>query len=134
MAVAADHFANVSFAHLDFKNQFAPLLHFTHKHFFRSFNKLPYDVLEKALHWCSGSRNCCRILFSSFENHAGDGGAWLSTILDPVIHTAQIKAEILAHLSRVIFSNRLNKLSVTRTSLVSHHHTKKRTVPGAFSP
>jgi hypothetical protein len=134
MTVAANHFANVSFAHFDFEDQFAPLLHLAHKHFFRSLNKLPDDVLEKALHWNLRSRDCSRILLSSFQNHARNGGAWPGTAPDPVIYTIQIEAEILAHFPRVVFSNRLNKLSVTRASFVSYNHTIKRSVLGSFSP
>jgi hypothetical protein len=50
MPVAPDHFADVGFAHLDFKNQLATLLNFCHQDLFRRLHQLPDDKLEKRLH------------------------------------------------------------------------------------
>jgi hypothetical protein len=132
MSVAPDYFPNISFAHFDFEDHLAALIHLAHKHFFRRFDELPDDVLKKALHWNLPGWN--RVLLSSFQNHACNAGTWLSTALHPVVHTIQIKAEILAHSPRVVFSDRLNEFSVARTSFVRYHHTVKRTVLGSFSP
>jgi hypothetical protein len=50
MSVAADHFADIGFAHLDFENQFPALLNLCHENLFRCFNKLPDDEFEEGFH------------------------------------------------------------------------------------
>jgi hypothetical protein len=134
MSVAPDHFPNISFAHLDFEDHLAALIHLAHKHFFRSPDKLPDDVLKKTLHWNLCGWTGGRILLPSFQNHARNGGTWLGTALHPVVRTIQIKTEILARSPRVVFSDRLYEFSVARTSFVRYHHTIKRAVLGSFSP
>jgi hypothetical protein len=50
MSVAADHLADIGFAHLDFENQFPALLNLGHENLFRCFDKLPDDEFEKGFH------------------------------------------------------------------------------------
>jgi hypothetical protein len=50
LPVAPDHLPDIRFPHLDFENQLMTLLDFCHQHFFRCFDKLPDDKLEKGLH------------------------------------------------------------------------------------
>jgi hypothetical protein len=133
MPVAADHLADVGFAHLDFKNQFATLLNLCYQDLFWCFHQLPDDKLEKSLHrkllnWRRGG------LLAGFQNHTGDGRTRLSAMRHPIIYATKVQVKIFTGLTRIVIADHFYELSVSWTAFIRDHHPIERTVFGSFSP
>jgi hypothetical protein len=132
MSIAADHLADIRFAHFDFEDQLATLLDLCHQNLFRRFDQLPDDKLEKSLH----GKSLCRRRDGSlagFQDHARDRRAGLSAMRHPILNASEIQLKIITGNTWIVIADHFNEFTITGTAFVRHHYPIVRTVFSSFS-